>query len=124
MIRATWLPASLFTLSFLLGFEHWMFWVAASIFWLDFVGRAWDYDYLLSLPDKKRRMLFHIYAKTRCGRECMIAVDGDFARDYYYTLGYRWYHVLPDEALTRRSPFLKVTFWMGLATGHIRGRQQ
>ncbi|MBL8578575.1 MAG: hypothetical protein JNK47_15230 [Mesorhizobium sp.] len=30
---------------------------------------------------------------------------------YYAALGYKWYHFTPDHTFTRRSPFLKLSFW-------------
>ena len=33
---------------------------------------------------------------------------------YYGAIGYRWYHLTPDNAFTRHSPLLKVAFWRDL----------
>jgi hypothetical protein len=92
------------------------FFFVASILLFDVNGRVRDLKYLLRISPKVRKFLYGRYANTACGRQVMIAVE---PRAYfaYYDAGYRWYHILPDYALTRNSPFLKRTFWRQLFSG-------
>lgn len=118
MIRAIWLPGLFLGLSVVAALFHWVFWLAVIVFLADVYGRLQDYNDLRSLSSQKRRMYLHLYAKTACGRQVMIAVEGKFARGYFRMLGYRPYHLLPDKTFSKHSPFIRLAFWMGLATGH------
>lgn len=90
--------------------------VAVIVFWFDAMGRQRDLKYLLRISPKVRRHLYGRYAGTACGRQVMIAVE---PRAYwaYHDAGYRWYHILPDQAFSRNSPFLKRNFWRQLFSG-------
>lgn len=55
--------------------------------------------------------VLHYLRRSFCSRQVGIALCGDFARKFYRSQGYRWYHILPDETFTKRSPFFRLEFW-------------
>jgi hypothetical protein len=126
MFRAVWIPLGFALLTFLatislLTYGPPMLWVLTFvimvIFLADANGRINDLIYLLSLPPRRRFHLYGRYMSTACGRQVMIAVSPR-AEQAYYEYGYRWYHILPDKALTKDSPFLNSNFWRQLFSGH------
>lgn len=125
MIRAIWFPSVLYFLSSIpvIFFDwRWMtviFLIAMVVFLFDVAGRIKDFYYL-----KYQRNFNHLWkqrykfflkrqSSTRCSREVLIAVC-PVAADDYRMLGYRWYHIFPDHAFTKDSPFLKISFWKSL----------
>jgi hypothetical protein len=46
------------------------------------------------------------------GEEARAYVSGQYA-----SMGYRFYHIFPDRAFTRDSPFLKISFYRSLVGG-------
>lgn len=69
-------------------------------------------------PDRR---IFAALSRSRCQRDAALAAAGQlghasFCRDHFFTIGYRWYHLLPDFASHHPwflfSPtFLKATFF-------------
>jgi len=54
-------------------------------------------------------------ARSRCQRDAALyAADetghGESARAYFFELGYRWYHILPDSVLRNPFAFLRPSF--------------
>ena len=68
---------------------------------------------------KRRRLTdrhFKLFCQSMCQRNMIIGLAGKKATAYYRTLGYRWYHMLPDLLLKDPvrffSPsFLRKNFW-------------
>jgi hypothetical protein len=88
--------------------------VAMALFGaLDAVGRLRDYNYLKKFTYIPER-LARYYGSSFCGRWIIILIDPAYGW-YYYRVGYRWWHILPDG-------FPKVLFyrrfWITLYKGH------
>jgi len=92
----------------------------ALIFLLDVKGRVNDYVFLKDKSDDFfcDRVLDK-YAKSWCGRTVVLGVYPE-ARSFFYSRGYRWFHLLPDRVLSTASPFLRFNFWKNLFSGHRR----
>lgn len=90
------------------------------IFLLDVKGRVNDFVYL---KDKHESFfcerVLSKYAKSWCGRTVVRNIHPE-SSEYFYDLGYRWYHFLPDRAFSKASPFLSLSFWVNLFSGHRR----
>lgn len=88
----------------------------------DYRGRRNDFKYLTEMRSEGlqlNRKMMDRYGRTWCGRTVFVTVFPS-SQLYYYSRGYRWFHVLPDGVLTRNSPFLKKNFWINLVKGHRR----
>lgn len=86
----------------------------------DVVGRARDYAYLRRQPAGYfTPKIVERFGRSWCGRSVMAAVNPE-TRGVYAAAGYRWFHLLPDGALTADSPFLRARFWRNLAVGHSK----
>lgn len=62
------------------------------------------------------------YKHSWCQRQVAIQAFSDmgqewFALDYYRRLGYRWYHLLPDNTFNKNSPYFKLAFYRKLIGG-------
>lgn len=118
MIRAIHIPVLLMLLCIVGGFFLPIMFLPALVFAGDVVGRFRDYQYLCT-SEKDSWALLAFYGRSRCGREVFIARYPS-AREIYHEVGYRWYHILPDRALSRNSPFLNPRFWRNLILGQRR----
>lgn len=54
-------------------------------------------------------------ARSRCQRDAALLAaretgHGEDARNYFISLGYRWYHILPDSVMRNPFSFLKPSF--------------
>ena len=55
-----------------------------------------------------------IMRSSQCQRNACIAAE-PAAKQYYYDLGYRWYHFLPDGTFTiKNNPYLSIKFYKEL----------
>lgn len=56
------------------------------------------------------------FMHSRCQRDAVIVAATDInikkeVKDYYYNMGYRWYHILPDTFLNKPLILFKKEFW-------------
>ncbi|MCF8105108.1 MAG: hypothetical protein K9K64_06470 [Desulfohalobiaceae bacterium] len=71
-----------------------------------------------------RVRLLSINSRSRCQRDALLQAARENGIEkqvaaYFRLLGYRWYHILPDQILTNPRilfdpKFLRATFWPGL----------
>lgn len=120
-----WYPASLSLLALtlaMLALPHWLagiFIVVSVLLALDARARLKDYDRLVQAilsPDQPGLdwRVMRRFTVSRCGREVLVRAchsAGYRARPMLYSLGYRWWHLVPDGAFGRQSPFFKLRFW-------------
>jgi hypothetical protein len=71
-------------------------------------------DQLIQYGPNKR--IFKSVASSRCQRDAALAaaIQTGFAEhceNYYTTIGYRWYHLLPDFVKSHPEYILSVNFW-------------
>lgn len=60
--------------------------------------------------------IVRLFSGTRCQREAIRVAGFDLEMDrqiaiYFYSLGYRWYHILPDFIFHRPGLLLTYRFW-------------
>lgn len=87
-------------------------WVLVCAFaFADGLARHREYSRIKKLLARHgyRERILHAQARSRCQRDAALLAAREFghfeqAWTYYRTLGYRWYHVLPDKVM--RNPFL------------------
>lgn len=65
-------------------------------------------DYLRLKGHRYQPGIAYQMRQSWCSRGVAIYLWGDHARRLYESLGYRWYHILPDGA---PRVFLRVSFW-------------
>ena len=113
------LSFSIFTESLTLEINIIILTVISAFFTLLFIfdthGRYRDY---VKIKTNKR---FNIqkamkYRRSWCQRTLYSTIFPD-AKRIYKSLGYRWYHLLPDGFLTFHSPLLKINFYRQLISG-------
>jgi hypothetical protein len=90
-----------------MSFIHWVFLIGTIILLIDAHARYKEY---LGLRNKKwcprtARKL----GKSWCGRGVALYIWPSRAKPFYYELGYRWWHILPDGA---PIVFFKWKFWL------------
>lgn len=86
---------------------------------LDTFGRARDYidlnrRYINQPPGYLPIHIINYYGRSYCGRNVILTIHPEW-HHYYCSVGYRWYHFLPDgfpAVLLRRA------FWRNLFLGH------
>ena len=71
-----------------------------------------DQIYLNSLQERMLKPM----AKSSCQREAAILAGSELGlekeiKNYYYNLGYRWYHILPDFVFKNPLFFFTPLFW-------------
>lgn len=64
-------------------------------------------------PDRR---IFKSLASSRCQRDAVLAASSQLGyetdcRDYFYTAGYRWYHLLPDFVNGHPGFLISAAFW-------------
>jgi hypothetical protein len=104
-----------FTLAYVL---HIVFVVAGIFFLLDACARLAEYKRwrmrlqqgadLDDLIERKRH--------TRCQREIVVAAakqigQAEYVRIAYYSMGYRWYHILPDWMFSNPGNLISSKWW-------------
>ena len=82
-------------------------------------GPIWTPSYYYVVDHKKVRAFLYRYRTSRCQRNAAscAAYDvglGNLGREYFYELGYRWYHVLPDGTFSKKCPYFRITFYRNL----------
>jgi len=97
---------------------------------LDMRARWRDYQHLLtwfktahSSSQDYRKL--RRYRSSRCQRHVAITAARASShlglqqdvKDYYYGLGYRWWHVLPDNTFSLKSPYFRRAFYKTLIYG-------
>lgn len=136
-VRATWPPLLIFSLFLMAAFSaafllpEPLWWIAcggcglgAGIMLCDALGRWEDCKALrgfgvtesgLRLFDWRLKYDLKVYTlqQSWCGRAAAVAAEPALS-GWFYEQGYRWYHIFPDHAFTRHSPFLKMSFWRGV----------
>lgn len=120
---------SLTMLALMLAFNNVLspiFFVAAFVGILDARGRWLEYQSVLKFLSAidgvyvcawKRELRRHRYSWCQRRAACCAFDDrgiGSWAREHLHSIGYRWWHVLPDGTFTRRSPYLRRSFWASL----------
>lgn len=87
---------------------HLLFYIGTIIMTLDMVARYRDYLWLRRCGQFQRGIAYHMRGSW-CSRGVVECVWGHKARDFYRILGYRWYHILPDDF---PKVFLNPKFWV------------
>lgn len=94
--------------------------LAVAVFgYIDSIGRYSDYrrnivDYLSHASPSGKIFLADFYGRSFCGRWMMSVIDPMLWR-YYWTVGYRPWHILPDGF---PAILLNPRFWKTLVKGH------
>jgi hypothetical protein len=117
---AIWYPSLLAAIAATIGFLMLPSWiacgpfVAALLLVMDAKARLSDYR-RLSISINRWGFLPEIYEpylRTKCSREVLRAAAPHVPVSMIYQRhGYRWWHLAPDGAFTRNSPFLRPRFW-------------
>jgi hypothetical protein len=88
----------------------------------DALSRFQEFRRLLAMMRRYgfRPRLFRLFASSRCQRDAALVAakqvgHSRMARDYFRSLGYKWYHILPDTIIQNplrffHPGFLKSTF--------------
>ena len=89
----------------------------ALICQLDALARFREYRRVLGMLRRfgYRERIFRVLARSRCQRDAALlaAWEGGcrrHAREYYRSLGYRWFHLMPDVAVANPLRFLDPQF--------------
>lgn len=90
----------------------------AVAMFIDSFARYGDYRRLLPRMARNHDFRVEVWSMwrfTRCGRNVLIAADPNPAevKAYLRKLGYRWWHIAPDNTFTRNSPLLTLKFYKG-----------
>lgn len=89
------------------------FLVLIIISFIDLLAR---YREFLAIKKNWKRGHVRLMKSSRCQRGVAIAASPNMrdCRMHYHKMGYRWFHFLPDNTFSKRSPFLKLKFYMGV----------
>lgn len=88
-----------------------IFFIGSLIFCLDAFNRCQEFKTLREVYNPRRKMLFwYMFRTSKCSRMVMTSIDPE-SKKYYYQLGYRWYHILPDEFFQNS---IKIQFWKNI----------
>lgn len=90
----------------LFTYVSYVFAVGVVVMTMDCLARFRDYNDLKNRPYS--RYFVRQLRKSWCGRGVSEALWGHSARRAHRDMGYRWYHILPDEA---PACFFKKSFW-------------
>lgn len=93
-------------------------WAAlAAICWLDAFSRHRDYLRLRCVLERRgfHPRIFRLVSTSRCQRDAALhaartAGCGPEARAHFRSLGYRWYHLLPDPVVDNPLNFFNIDF--------------
>ncbi len=103
--------------------------IGAIILCFDIAGRRTDFKLAARhfAAGRRPERVAKNYQFSWCGRvACAAAASavspqiGKLVSDHYATNGYRWFHIFPDGAFTRNSPFLSLRFWQITLGGNTR----
>lgn len=136
-LSAIWPPIALLLADLLVMpvLALWSWWLVlpfaagAIILCFDIAGRRADFRLAARHLAAGRRpvRVAKNYQFSWCGRvACAAAATavspaiGKTVADHYSANGYRWYHIFPDGAFTRNSPFLSLRFWQITLGGNTK----
>ena len=107
-------PLSLSLISGILSyFVFSLFWIAMIILIIDANSRYKEYIKYKNkdLSNKKINKLIYKFKGSRCSRNVAIELFGKVARIKYRELGYKFYHIFPDNF---PKCFISLRFWMSV----------
>lgn len=123
-LGAIWYPSLLTSIAVTLAalaLPHWIagvFAIVAVLLAMDTRARLPDYRRLVISINRWGFIptVYEPYLRTKCSREVLRAAARETRRSASYPVilrkhGYRWWHLAPDGAFTRNSPFLNPKFW-------------
>lgn len=104
----------------------WMFMLLCGLFaWgvvlcqADALSRFQEFKRLLNIIHRYgfRARFFKLFASSRCQRDAALAAARQAgicpqAREYFNSLGYKWYHILPDTIIQNPLRFFHPAFLM------------
>ena len=102
LVGAASLALSVFYVIFLLG---------AIVMMFDIAARYKEYKFMCALTDDVKRQSMLRYMKTSWCTRTVAKAAYPPAKQLYYSLGYRWYHILPDKFFKRITTG---KFWLSL----------
>ena len=64
-----------------------------------------------------KNALVKVFSKSRCQREAVIEAGNSLGfkteiRDYFHSMGFRWYHILPDIILKKPQTLFTKSYWL------------
>jgi hypothetical protein len=64
-----------------------------------------------------KKPLVRLFSKSKCQREAIIVAANCFGmknevRDYFYSMGFRWYHILPHIIIKKPQTFFTKSYWL------------
>ncbi|MFH2060268.1 MAG: hypothetical protein ABIJ59_15385 [Pseudomonadota bacterium] len=70
----------------------------------------------LFFENRFKKRIVKLFAASRCQREAVKVAAADLGmvedlRDYYHDLGYRWYHLIPDQVLENPKILFTRIYW-------------
>lgn len=115
VLLSIYLPGLFTTLCILLTYHvSFIFSILVILGIADTLARYKDYVRLSSkcITATEMRRARH----SACQRNALVASSPRVLDiiHYYRILGYRWYHVLPDNTFSKKSPYLKINFYKTL----------
>ncbi len=111
---AIWLPMS-FTIVTGWFSTHIIYFLVLTVFGVfDVIARLREY---LRFRGSDSTKVLEKMRHSACQRNAIIAAlkDKKIAKNYYKSLGYRWYHFLPDGTFSiKNNCYLKLSFYLNL----------
>ena len=120
-LRSIWLPLTFTVSCLVMLWVNVIFAVPAILGMADVRSRYHDFVRLYTKGTAHR--MRDRMKSSRCQRNACIAaaIDMDKMSKYYHSLGYRWYHLLPDGTFEiKNNPYLKVGFYTQLIGGSLK----
>lgn len=64
-----------------------------------------------------KKQLVRVFSKSKCQREAIVEAGNCLGlkkevNDYFYKIGYRWYHILPHIIIEKPQIFFTKEYWM------------
>lgn len=118
---AIWLPTTFSTMCIVLAILFSPLFLIPALFGIaDARSRYMDFKYLSQYKHAHPAIVsktIQRFKHSACQRYAAIAAIGPLAMSQFRRHGYRWWHLLPDGTFSRKSPYLKLSFYRQLFTG-------
>jgi hypothetical protein len=64
-----------------------------------------------------KNALIRVFSKSKCQREAIVEAGNSLGfkkevNDYFYSMGFRWYHILPDIIVKKPQTFFTKEYWL------------